>query len=545
MIKLLERYPIASLFLITLLMLLPNIDALTVTIMEARNFITAREMITDGNWILTTLNGNPRYEKPPLPTWLTAISGLLFGAKSLFALRLPAILMIAFSGIFMYKFSNLLSNDSNFSLRSGIILITSFYVIAITNEAPWDIFTHGFMLAGLYYLFQFFNTDKDVWKNTLISGVLIGLSIMCKGPVSLFAMFLPFVISYGIVYKFKGFKRKLVPFISFVILFLVIGGWWFVYVRIADPEAFIEITKKETSRWGSYNVRPFYYYWSFFVQSGIWAILALVSLMYPYLKKKVANKSIYKFSFLWTILAFVLLSAIPEKKSRYLVPVLFPLALNISIYFNYLIVNFKQLKSKERLPIYIHFGLFAILGLAVPIVLAIQFPVILKSYLFNYMLLSIILILTSISILKNLKQKNIHNLFYTMPLFLGSILLFGLPFSKVIQENEHFESIITLKTLEQENATITYALKTPTPELIWFYGEKIPSLYSLADLETITEDRFGLLIDTNAVDKLDTIKDQFEVEFVKNFNMNSGQKQRNRLIRSYYLISKKTTFEQN
>ena len=59
-----------------------NLDVLYPNIMEARNFITAREMVSDGNWLLTTMNGEPRYEKPPLPTWLAAISGMIFGFES-------------------------------------------------------------------------------------------------------------------------------------------------------------------------------------------------------------------------------------------------------------------------------------------------------------------------------------------------------------------------------------------------------------------------------------------------------------------------------
>lgn len=94
MIKLIKRHPVISICLFTAFMLLPNLKVLDVSIMEARNFITAREMVQDGNWLLTTMNGEPRYEKPPLPTWLTAVSGLLFGIKSTFALRLPAILFI-------------------------------------------------------------------------------------------------------------------------------------------------------------------------------------------------------------------------------------------------------------------------------------------------------------------------------------------------------------------------------------------------------------------------------------------------------------------
>ena len=70
-----------------------NLDALYVNIMEARNFTTAREMLNDGNWLLTTLNGEARYQKPPLPTWLTAFSGAIFGLKSVAAMRLPAAIL--------------------------------------------------------------------------------------------------------------------------------------------------------------------------------------------------------------------------------------------------------------------------------------------------------------------------------------------------------------------------------------------------------------------------------------------------------------------
>ncbi len=50
-----------------------NLEAIYINIMEARNFITAREMLVDGNWIFTTINGEPRYQKPPLPTWMERV----------------------------------------------------------------------------------------------------------------------------------------------------------------------------------------------------------------------------------------------------------------------------------------------------------------------------------------------------------------------------------------------------------------------------------------------------------------------------------------
>jgi len=175
--------------------------------MEARNFITAREIVNDNNWLLTTMNGEARYQKPPFPTWMTAISGLLFGINNVYALRLPAVLMVLFSGVFIYFLSLKLNLSKNNGLQNSLILVTSFYVFAIINEAPWDIYTHGFMLAGLYFLFNLFEKSKGLWKNALLSAFFIGLSILSKGPVSIYTLFLPFLISYGLIFNFKYLKN--------------------------------------------------------------------------------------------------------------------------------------------------------------------------------------------------------------------------------------------------------------------------------------------------------------------------------------------------
>ena len=153
MLKLIEKYPILSLLLFVMIMLGFTIDAIPVSIMEARNFISAREMLTDDNWILTTMNGEPRYQKPPLPTWITALFGSVFGMKSVLAIRWPALLFLSSIGITTYLFSKKLELSKSHSLANGFIVLTSFYVIGITIEAPWDIYTHAFMLMALYQLF--------------------------------------------------------------------------------------------------------------------------------------------------------------------------------------------------------------------------------------------------------------------------------------------------------------------------------------------------------------------------------------------------------
>ncbi|EPR72092.1 putative membrane protein [Winogradskyella psychrotolerans RS-3] len=353
MIKLIEKYPILSLLLFVIVMLGFTIDAIPVTIMEARNFISAREMLSDNNWILTTMNGEARYQKPPLPTWITAVFGYIFGITSVLALRWPALLFVASIGISTYLLSKKLELTKSHSLINGFIALTSFYIIGITIEAPWDIYTHGFMLMALYQLFLLFQNQKTTILRSLLFVLFLAGSVLSKGPVSLYVLFLPFIIAYGVAFKFKGGTLHFLKLFSLLVFGIVLGGWWYLHVRVADPETFSAIAQRETSNWHSYNVRPFYYYWSFFIQSGLWTVPAFISLLYPYLKTRVTNLKAYRFTFFWTIFAVILLSVIPEKKSRYLMPVLIPLALNIGFYMEYLIREFKNLKDKKKRFLYI------------------------------------------------------------------------------------------------------------------------------------------------------------------------------------------------
>ena len=265
--KLVTSYPVLTIIAVVLIMLGFTIDAIPVSIMEARNFISAREMLLDDNWILTTMNGEPRYQKPPLPTWITAIFGAVFGLKSTLALRFPGLIMLMLTGIYTYLLSKKLNLDKAHSLINGLIVITSFYVIAIIVEASWDIYTHGFMLMALYHLFYILKDKSLSLKHSVFFVVFMACSILSKGPVSLYVLFLSFAITYGITLKYgRHFKQIGLPLILLIVA-IVLGGWWYYYVRVADPETFAAITGKETSNWGSYNVRPFYYYWSFFTKS--------------------------------------------------------------------------------------------------------------------------------------------------------------------------------------------------------------------------------------------------------------------------------------
>ncbi|WP_240938649.1 ArnT family glycosyltransferase [Arenibacter sp. 6A1] len=545
--KWLENNPKLVILLVGISIFLFNLDVIPVTIMEARNFITAREMVTDGRWLLTTMNELPRYEKPPLPSWITAIFGFIFGLDNIVGLRLPTMLMAIALGYIAYLFSlNLLKNKKQ-ALINALILLSSFYVIAITIEAPWDIYTHGFMLAAIYFLYDFFGQHSLQWKNALLAAFFIGLSFMSKGPISFYGLLLPFLLAYAFVYKFKGFKirNNYLHLMALVTVAAMVGLWWFVYVRLADPHAFLAIAEKETANWTSYNVRPFYYYWSFFVQSGLWTIPAFVGLLYPYLKNKVSHKKVYQLTFLWTVFSLVLLSIIPEKKARYLVPVLIPLALNTGFYIDYLIRSFKnRLTAREKIPVYFHFGLIGVLGLVFPFVAYFFLHDNLGDFWIFYVLSSTALFAIGILIFIQLKNKDLFKAFLYTITFIAVIKVFALPIAGALQKNPAYHNISDLRsTIATEDMEI-YVYGEIAPELLWEYGSAIPLLNNEEQLTIPDTGQFYVLVspvDESDFKRIFDTTFSYELKTVYDFNNNAspGAKgHKNRLVSNLYLVKK-------
>ncbi|OAB75771.1 ArnT family glycosyltransferase [Cochleicola gelatinilyticus] len=521
-----------------------NLDALYVNIMEARNFSTAREMLNDGNWLLTTLNGEPRYQKPPLPTWLTALSGALFGLKSLTALRLPAALVTVLLVIYTYFLSEKVTGNKRYAFISSLILSTSFYIIFSGRNGQWDIFTHGFMMVAIYSLYRFFTQEKHLYQHVLIAAFFFGCSFMSKGPVSLYALLLPFLIAFGIVYRYKNLRPRILPLVVFLVVGLALSGWWHYYTYLHDTAAVTEITEKETSNWTGYNVRPFYYYWSFFTQSGVWTIVAFIGLLYPYLKDRVFNKKAYLFTFLWTVLSVVLLSIIPEKKSRYLLPVLIPLALNSGFYIEYLFRRFSELKDKrETFPVYFNFTLIASIGIFFPIGGYFFLKDSLAGKWIWFILLSIALVSISFLLLRNLYRKNFPPVFYLTIAFIASVICFGMPMAKSLTVNPDYKSYSELAKWEQQAKLKVYEFSYFTPELIWDYGDTIEILSDGNETTIPSEKSFGVLVDAENKERFQKTFKNFSVEKIERYDMNPKGKDdrshKTRLYRDLYVVTRR------
>jgi 4-amino-4-deoxy-L-arabinose transferase-like glycosyltransferase len=544
MSKLIHSYAF-WLLIVACLMLFPHLDVIEVNIMEARNFITAREMATNNHWILTTINDLPRYEKPPLPTWLTAISGIIFGFDSLYGMRLPVVSITLLLVFGTYQLSQKIGLSKLQSFHNGLILITSFYIYFAGRDNQWDMYTHSFMVVCILFLWNLLNDSKKPFFNALMAGLFFGFSFLSKGPISVFALLIPFLIAYGFTYKFQ-LKDKKLYLVLIIVLGLLIGLSWPLYVKWADPETYLKVTKLESGRWGNYNTRPFYYYWSFFTQSGIWTVPAFIALLYPYLKNKVSNLKAYQFTLIWTLAAVVLLSIVPEKKSRYLLPVLIPMALNTGFYIEYLINHFKNISlKKEKGIVYFAFGLVGIICITIPVGIFMKVKNDIAGYELWLIALTLSLLVIGYIIFTNLRNKNFSKVFYAVIAVQVSVVVFGIPFTKLILKNPDYAGAKAIRNSEKTLAVKSYELNSFTPEIIWDYGFSMPILFNKETnkLNLPLEDKFGLLVcETDSIASKKEFQN-YNLKKVSNIDLNhvsvDSKKHNIRLTRTYYIVTKR------
>ena len=118
-------------------------------IMESRNIVTAREMVYDGNWMIPTLNGELRLEKPPLPTWLTAVAEVV-SPDSLFLQRTMAGLAAILLVFYFYYFTRFLPGIHY--IAAIMLFCTIYNVILLGRTASLASYWHSFMLSVIYFL---------------------------------------------------------------------------------------------------------------------------------------------------------------------------------------------------------------------------------------------------------------------------------------------------------------------------------------------------------------------------------------------------------
>lgn len=468
--------------IVGILLFFVNLGAVTVDIMEARNFVTVREMLETGDWLHPTMNGILRLEKPPFPTWITALFASVFGLKSLFLLRLPAALMSLWLLFSMNSLVKRLTQDKLLAMLSALSLAGMLYVIILGRRGMWDIYTHSFMLAAIVQFVAIAQSNRPLIRG-LWGGILFGAAFLSKGPVTLYALLFPFLVLYVLNYHTVLHKKHRLSLFVFFLVGILVSASWFIYIY-SSYGATEQVLAKEITNWHSYNVKSWYYYLKDYpVHSGVWTVILAMGLFTKYTYNKSRDRKNYLFFWCWAVSSVLLLSIIPEKKVRYLLPTFIPAAFLVASYFYYLICDFNNRKEKvDTIILKIHTSIFVGVALGLPIVFYILCN---KVGLVKWGQFTGVILLSLFCLYLFWKSWNSEKKYFLLVGILGlltSVVCFILPQTDTMANSE-YHSIEEVQTIEKARDLPCYALEETRIELVWLIGRKIKEVQTLDDLQ--------------------------------------------------------------
>ena len=328
--------------MITAVLILPFLGAFHLFDWDEVNFAEcAREMIQTGDYTQVMINFVPFWEKPPLFIWMQAISMKAFGISE-FAARLPNVFAAFFTFLFLFQAGKELKNA-----KLGWI-----WVIAYAGSFLPNIYFHSgiidpwfnlFIVTGLYFGFK--GLKGGQLKYYLISGTLIGLSILTKGPVGLILFSVPLVLF--ILFNRKEALPKVAGILSFIISFLLIGGLWFFLLLVQGKEQVIydfidyQIRLFQTKDAG--HGGPFYYHFLVLLLGCFPA--SFIALRRFSFKPKYSFEFLMVLTFLFTLLLF---SVVQTKIIHYSSLCYFPITFLAASYIFDKLENKSSLKASAK-----------------------------------------------------------------------------------------------------------------------------------------------------------------------------------------------------
>lgn len=453
-----------------------HITADEVDVMEARNFVSAREMVEDGSWLLPTMNGELRIAKPPLPTWITAVARVMGGnTDGMRVMRLPAAFFASLMVFAVFGFVKTIQKNPRLPFIVAVIFAANVLVVVLGRRNSWDIYAVFFMMIAVWALWQGWSEkNKAAWP-FVAAGIAAGLSFLSKGPVAFYSFLLPFFIAYVVVFGMKPIKQKKTGLVIFFIIALAVSSAWPLYVYLNSPEISAAVAKEEVSAWSYDFARPVYYYLNFPIYTGIWILFFAAYFIRPFSKPRIDDIIKYDFPMVWFIAILVLVSITPSKKERYLMPAAVPMSIMAGLIFYAVADAFKQgrqLKG-DRTLIAIHTGLLCIISLSMPFAYHF-FHADLRISSASGIGLSVVFCLMAVLILRSGFKKRLVWLFAcTQILFCLSLLFLWPTIAAKDHKNTGYKSIREIRNVESIKGLPFYSASGVNIGVVWDVGQKV------------------------------------------------------------------------
>ncbi|MBC7729979.1 MAG: glycosyltransferase family 39 protein, partial [Microbacteriaceae bacterium] len=202
---------------------------------EGRYAEMARGMFASGDWITTRLNGIKYFEKPPLQTWMNALSFALFGLGEWQARLWTGVCGIG--GVLLTGYAGNKVFGQRVGFYAALVLGSCFYWLACSQINSLDMGLSGMMTIALCALLVAQRDDASAaerrnWMLACWAGM--ALAVLSKGLIGLILPGGVLVVYTLITRDWKLWTRLHAGF--GLLLFFAIATPWFVLVAMKNPE---------------------------------------------------------------------------------------------------------------------------------------------------------------------------------------------------------------------------------------------------------------------------------------------------------------------
>ena len=200
---------------------------------EARYGEVARKMAELGNWVTPMYDyGVPFWAKPPLTTWLSAISINLFGVNE-FAARLPYFLLAVLIAWLLWRW---VSRSSGRQAQLAVAMMSGTLLYFVASAAVMtDLgLVLGTTLAMIGFWAAFEEGESARPKEVWLLFVGLGIGLLAKGPIAVVLSGLPIGLWMLLTGNIKASWQR-IPWIKGTLLTLAIAAPWYVMAEIRTP----------------------------------------------------------------------------------------------------------------------------------------------------------------------------------------------------------------------------------------------------------------------------------------------------------------------
>ncbi|MBU9132825.1 glycosyltransferase family 39 protein [Burkholderia multivorans] len=304
---------------------------------EGRYAEMAREMFVTGDWITPRYNGYKYFEKPPLQTWLNALTFASFGIGEWQARLYTA--LASFAGVLLVGFTGARLFNPLSGFLAAVVLASSPYWNLMGHFNALDMGLAFWMALSLCALLL---AQRPGLRPAAVRGWMwlcwaaMAFAVLSKGLVGVILPGAVLVLYTLIARDWALWKRLYL--VSGLVIFFAIAAPWFVLVQQRNPEffnfffivqQFRRYLTPEQNRPG-----PFYYFVPVLLVGFLpWLSVAWQSVRHALRMPRQPNGfSPMLVLLIWSAFIFLFFSASHSKLISYVLPVAPALALIIGAY---------------------------------------------------------------------------------------------------------------------------------------------------------------------------------------------------------------------